>query len=79
MDLDLLTYGDQISATPPLPRADILEYNFVLGPLAEIAGHVLHPQLRQSYADLWAAMQARTAPLQLFSPAMTHSGDSVND
>ena len=78
MDLDLLTYGDQISATPPLPRADILEYNFVLGPLAEIAGHVLHPQLRQSYADLWAAMQARTEALQLFAPAPTRSGDSAN-
>ena len=71
MDLDLLTYGDQVSDTPPLPRADILEYNFVLGPLAEIAGTTLHPQLRQSYADLWASMQAQTGPLELFRPAPT--------
>jgi hypothetical protein len=39
---------------------------------------VLHPQLRQSYADLWAAMQARTEALQLFSPAPTRSGDFAN-
>ena len=65
LDLDLLTYGDTVSGAPGpvLPRADILEYNFVLGPLAELAGPERHPVAGQTYADLWAGMQATTGPL----------------
>lgn len=65
LDLDLLTYGELVSAAPGpvLPRADILEYNFVLGPLAELAATERHPVLGATYAELWSAMQARTTPL----------------
>ena len=69
LDLDLLTYGQQVSTLPALPREDILEYNFVLGPLAEVAGDERHPQLQQTYGELWETMRARTGPLRLFAPA----------
>jgi 2-amino-4-hydroxy-6-hydroxymethyldihydropteridine diphosphokinase len=68
LDLDLLTYGNTVSSAPDpvLPRADILEYNFVLGPLAELAGSERHPVAGQTYAELWAAMQTSTGPLREF-------------
>lgn len=43
LDIDLLLYGDTVSATPPLPRRDVLDYDFVLRPLAELAPHLEHP------------------------------------
>ena len=60
LDLDVLTWGDAIleAGRLVLPRPEILEQAFVLGPLAEIAGSERHPVLRQRYADLWSAMRA---------------------
>jgi 2-amino-4-hydroxy-6-hydroxymethyldihydropteridine diphosphokinase len=45
LDLDLLLYGDQVidSPTAVLPRADIIEYAFVLEPMAELAPELRHP------------------------------------
>ena len=39
---------------------EILEYAFVLAPLADVAGGEQHPVLGESYADLWARMAAET-------------------
>lgn len=63
IDLDLLLYGDVVRAAPPpaLPRADILEYSFVLQPLADLAPAEIHPVTGTSYAALWRLM-AMTAP-----------------
>jgi 2-amino-4-hydroxy-6-hydroxymethyldihydropteridine diphosphokinase len=57
LDLDVLTYGTACIETERLrlPRADILEYAFVLKPLADNAPDEAHPVLGQSYATLWAA------------------------
>ena len=43
LDIDLLLYGDMVDATLRLPRRDILEYSFVLLPLAELAADLRHP------------------------------------
>ena len=45
LDIDLLQYDDQINDETPVrvPRTDVLEYSFVLLPLAEIAGDYVHP------------------------------------
>lgn len=55
IDIDLLTYGDQILSEPALPRDEILTQSFVLKPLAELAGDRRHPVLHQSYGELWQA------------------------
>lgn len=58
LDIDVLTYGRLVRADKPvLPRADILEYAFVLGPLADIAPAERHPVLGTSYGALWDAFE----------------------
>jgi 2-amino-4-hydroxy-6-hydroxymethyldihydropteridine diphosphokinase len=65
LDLDLLLYGDCTTTvdTVTLPRPDILEYDFVLGPLAEIAALEQHPTLHVSYGELWCRRRAEGACL----------------
>lgn len=59
LDIDLLLYDDLIrhDRTVELPRREILEYAFVLGPLAEIAPEAIHPETHQNYAALWKAFR----------------------
>lgn len=76
LDLDLLLYGncvyeptDELAIT--LPHPDIIDQAYVLQPLADIAGHLIHPvcncsidallaRLKTDYPDKFAALQAVT-------------------
>ena len=65
LDIDLLLYNDLILDQAPiqLPRSDVLRFSFVLGPLAEIAPKLTHPETGQSYQDLWDSFDADRYPI----------------
>ena len=54
IDLDLLLFGDLITENNDfvLPSSDIEEYLFVLEPLVELAGELLHPVLEVSFSKI---------------------------
>lgn len=64
LDLDLLLYGDLVCETPPLPRDDILDYAFVLAPLADLAPDLAHPVSGRRIGELWAAFDKAQPPLK---------------
>ena len=70
LDIDLLTYGDLVAPDPPLrvPRRDILDYAFVLRPLAELAPDAVHPLTGRTYGEHWAAFDASDQPLERYPP-----------
>ncbi len=75
LDLDLLLFGDRVSREPiQLPHQDILEYAFVLKPLAELAPRLRHPVLRRTFTELWTTLGGTTVgelhPLALDLPSV---------
>ena len=70
IDLDLLLYGDGIlySEGLDIPRREILEYDFVLQPLAELLPNTVHPLSGDRLEQLldqaaWALGPAQWQPL----------------
>ncbi|MEK6551804.1 MAG: 2-amino-4-hydroxy-6-hydroxymethyldihydropteridine diphosphokinase [Pseudomonadota bacterium] len=55
LDLDILMYGDLIrhDSGMDIPRGEITERDFVLGPLAEIAPALKHPETGEAFDALW--------------------------
>lgn len=67
LDLDLIAYGDEISARPelvlPHPRAH--ERRFVLQPLNEIAPNLILPGQRRTITQLLAALVSKEITVRL--------------
>jgi 2-amino-4-hydroxy-6-hydroxymethyldihydropteridine diphosphokinase len=65
MDLDLLLYGDMVCATHAitLPRPDLINKAYMLGPLAELAPDLPHPTIKQTIGDLWKGFDQAAHPM----------------
>ena len=61
LDLDILLYGDLVRHDGGLdiPRGEIVKYAFVLGPLAEIAPDLRHPETGMTLARIWENFTGR--------------------
>jgi 2-amino-4-hydroxy-6-hydroxymethyldihydropteridine diphosphokinase len=72
LDIDLLLYDDLVLKEAPLslPRVDILKYSFVLGPLAEIAPDLRHPETGKLITEHWAEFDKNSHPLAAADFAM---------
>jgi 2-amino-4-hydroxy-6-hydroxymethyldihydropteridine diphosphokinase len=55
LDLDILLYGDLVRHGDgfDVPRGEITRHAFVLGPLAELAPDLRHPETGETMARLW--------------------------
>jgi 2-amino-4-hydroxy-6-hydroxymethyldihydropteridine diphosphokinase len=55
----LLLYGQQVldESAVRVPRADILQYAFVLAPIAELAPDLRHPVDGRTMRELWSAFE----------------------
>jgi 2-amino-4-hydroxy-6-hydroxymethyldihydropteridine diphosphokinase len=67
LDIDLLLYDDLVLDEKPvrLPRNDVLEYSFVLRPLAELAPNLRHPVTGKTMHEHWQEFDAASHPLDV--------------
>lgn len=65
LDIDLLLYDRLVAETEGirLPRSDVLQYSFVLKPLADIAPDYIHPVSGKSIRDHWNEFDVASHPL----------------
>lgn len=73
LDVDLVLFGDAVLRGPgnlEVPRGELARHAFVLRPMADIAGQVVHPVLGRTLAELWAAF-----PQQQGGEATTRAPD----
>lgn len=63
LDLDLILYGERVSADPPLPRPEVTTAAFVLAPLCDLAPHLRDPGSGRAYGELWATFPREAAAL----------------
>ncbi len=66
LDIDLLLYNDLVMDERPvrIPRSDVLEYSFVLRPLAELAPDLRHPVTGRTMLEHWQEFDASSHPLE---------------
>jgi len=69
LDIDLLLYNDLVIDERPVrvPRDDVLEYSFVLRPMAELAPDLVHPMTGRTMREHWQDFDAAGHPLDTVS------------
>lgn len=67
LDIDLLLYNDLVmdEQSVRVPRKDVLEYSFVLRPLAELAPDLVHPVTGKTMLEHWQKFDAASHPLDV--------------
>lgn len=67
LDIDLLLYNDLVLDERPVrvPREDVLEYSFVLRPLAELAPDLVHPVTGKTMLEHWQGFDEASHPLDV--------------
>jgi 2-amino-4-hydroxy-6-hydroxymethyldihydropteridine diphosphokinase len=67
LDIDLLLYNDLVIDERPVrvPRKDLLEYSFVLRPMAELAPGLVHPVTGHTMLEHWQSFDASSHPLEV--------------
>ena len=67
MDLDLLLFGDRVSAEPGLvlPRPDLVRRAYMLRPAAELASDTVHPALGRTLDALWRDFAGDGHPMRV--------------
>lgn len=65
LDIDLLLYDDEVIDDPRfrIPRADVLDHDFVLRPLADLAPDLAHPETGRKLVDHWRDYDKKAHPL----------------
>jgi len=67
LDIDLLLYDDLVidESGIRVPRSDVLEYSFVLRPMAELAPELVHPTTGKKMVEHWQEFDEDSQPLEL--------------
>jgi 2-amino-4-hydroxy-6-hydroxymethyldihydropteridine diphosphokinase len=85
LDLDLLYWGDRVSADPKvtLPHPEIANRLFVLKPLAEIAPELLHPVTNRTseemLQDFVAEISKKGQDEEVYKTSWTETGTEVSE
>ncbi len=60
LDIDIVLFGDEVLRGPgnlQVPREELM-HAFVLRPLADIAGDIVHPLLKRTISALWKSVRS---------------------